>query len=95
MRYWKKGLSYFFKTTQKWNEESQTGNPTQSTKVNDLIKAVGRQEMRGQGAESQANRALTELEYLQILNLFIGDDRHTAMMNFQHHLIVGWMTLLM
>ena len=40
MRYWKKGLSYFFKTTQKWNEESQTGNPTQSSKVIDLIKAV-------------------------------------------------------
>ena len=87
--YWKKAVSYFFHTTQKWNETSQTGNPTQSTLVNKLIKVVKKQEIRGNGDESQADRALTENEYYQILELLRAreDTRTTAMINFQHHLI--------
>ena len=85
--YYKKGISCFFKTTEKWNENSQTGNPTHSNVLNNLIKVVTKQETRGNGAESQADRALTADEYYQVLELFRGDDRHTAMINFQHHLI--------
>ena len=52
-----------------------------------MIRVVRKQETRGNGAESQADRALTESEYYQILELLRGDNRHTAMMNFQHHLV--------
>ena len=31
---WKKAISHFFHTDQKWNENSQTGNPAQSALVN-------------------------------------------------------------
>ena len=85
--YCKKGISHFFHSTQKWNENSETGNPTYSNMVNNLIKVVTKQETRGNGAESQADRALTANEYYQVLELFQGDDRHTAMTNFQHHLM--------
>ena len=61
--YWKKALSYFFNTTQKWNEVAQTGNPTQSKKVNTLIKVVKRAETRGTGAEAKADRAFSVSEF--------------------------------
>ena len=88
---WKKAISCFFHTTQKWNENSQTGNPTQSTMVNALIKVVKKQETRGNGAESQKDRPFTEDECHQILELLRGRDdaRTTAMINFQHHLMAG------
>ena len=65
----KNALSHFFHMTQKWNETLQTGNPAQSTLVNKLIKEVKRQETRGNGAESQADRASTESECCQIPEL--------------------------
>mmetsp|Transcript_21768 Transcript_21768/g.44606 ORF Transcript_21768/g.44606 Transcript_21768/m.44606 type:complete len:94 (-) Transcript_21768:1998-2279(-) len=61
LEYWKKALSDFFNTTQKWNEVTQTGNPTQSKRVNTLIKVVKRAETRGTGAEAKADRALTSV----------------------------------
>ena len=85
--HYKKGISCFFHSTQKWNENSETGNPTYSNMVNNLLKVVTKQETRGNGAESQADRALTANEYYQVLELFRGDDGHTAMINFQHHLM--------
>ena len=66
---WKKAISHFFHTTQKWNETSQTGNPTQSALVNKLIKAVKRQETRGNGAASKAERVFTESKCCQVLEL--------------------------
>ena len=86
---WKKAISHFFHTTQKWNENSQTGNPTQSTLANQLIEVVKKHETRGNGAESEADRPLSEDEHCQILELLRGRDdaRTTAMINFQHHLI--------
>lgn len=30
LAYWKKAISYFMNSTSKWDEASQTGNPTQS-----------------------------------------------------------------
>ena len=44
LEYWKKAISYFMQTTAKWHDGTQTGNPTQSKEVNDLIKAVKRSE---------------------------------------------------
>ena len=86
IQYWKKAVSYFFNTTQKWNKASETGNPTQSKKINQLIKVVKRQETRGNGAEAQADRPFTEDEFYQVLDL-IADDRHRAMLTFQYHMI--------
>ena len=87
--HWKKAISHFFHTAQKWNETSQTGNPTQSALVNKLIEAVKRQEMRGNGADAKADRAFTEDEHCQVPELLRARDdaRTTAMTNFQHHLI--------
>ena len=66
-------------TMQKWNDTSRTGNATQSKKVNDLIKAMRRQETRGIGQESHADRAFTVEEYSQVLDL-VDDQRLQAMM---------------
>ena len=87
--HWKKSLSHFFAqaTMQKWNEEHQTGNPTQSVLINKLKKAVVKAETRGNGAASQANRPFTEGELHQILALLRLDKRHAAMVLFQHHMI--------
>ena len=86
IQYWKKAVSYFFNTTQRWNETLQTGNLTQSKKINQLIKVVKQQETRGNGAEAQADRPFTEDEFYQVLDL-IADDRHRAMLTFQYHTI--------
>ena len=86
MEYWKKSLSYFFNTTQKWNEVAQTGNPTQSKKVNTLIKVVKRAETRGNGAQAKADRALSISEFKALLDL-MESNQYRAAMNFQHHLI--------
>ena len=75
--YWKKSLSYFFNTTQKWNEVAQTGNPTQSKKVNTLIKVVKRAETRGTGAEAKADRALSVSGFKALLDL-MGNNRYKA-----------------
>ena len=87
--YWKKAISYFFaqNTLQKWNEESRTGNPTQSVLINRLIKAIKKIEIRGNGVVSKADRAFTEGELYQILELLRRDKRHTAMVLYQHHMI--------
>ena len=81
-----KAVSYFFNTTQKWNKASETGNPTQSKKINQLIKVVKQQETRGNGTEAQANRPFTKDNFYQVLHL-IADDRHRAMLTFQYHMI--------
>ena len=38
--YMKKSISYFMNSTGKWNESENRGNPTQSKKVNNIIKAM-------------------------------------------------------
>jgi hypothetical protein len=86
LEYWKKSISHFMYTTAKWHETSQTGNATQSKKVNNLIKVVKRAEARGTGKNTSADRAFTVSEFKQILDLK-PDRRYRAMMNFQYHLI--------
>ena len=66
--HWKKALSYYMpnRNTQ-WNELSNTGNPTKSVAVNELIKKVKRFEVRGQGSAPKARRLLKELEFRAIV----------------------------
>ena len=42
---WKKSISCFLNTEAKWNAVSNTGNLTQSKKINGLIKSVIRHEL--------------------------------------------------
>ena len=73
-------------TTAKWHEGTQTGNPTQSRMVNNMIKSVKRAETRGIGQASVADRAFTIDEFQQVL-LVIHQQQYKAMMCFQYHLI--------
>jgi hypothetical protein len=52
-----------------WNFVSMVGNPTRSTDVNDLIKAVVRKETRHEGKESQARRPFEKEEFVQVVRL--------------------------
>ena len=55
----KKAISSFMPNKNvKWNVESQTGNPTMSVAVNDLIKKIKKAEVRKQGKKSNAKRDL-------------------------------------
>ena len=45
-----------------WNVQSNTGNPTRSIQVNDMIKDVTLAETRQQGALSHARRSTTTAE---------------------------------
>ena len=82
----KKAISYFMNTTAKWNEASKSGNPTQSKKINALLKAVIKCETRGTGVPTRADRPFTLTEFRQLLDL-VADDRFVAMMNLQYHLM--------
>eukprot|EP00537_Pseudo-nitzschia_pungens_P002208 CAMPEP_0172364846 /NCGR_PEP_ID=MMETSP1060-20121228/7885_1 /TAXON_ID=37318 /ORGANISM="Pseudo-nitzschia pungens, Strain cf. cingulata" /LENGTH=313 /DNA_ID=CAMNT_0013087947 /DNA_START=335 /DNA_END=1273 /DNA_ORIENTATION=- len=89
--YWKKAISYFFETEMPWCEQTQRGNPTRSTKINQLIMAIGHKECKGNGKDSSADHGFTKGEYFQILDMLKGHSiahlRHQAMVKFQLHLI--------
>ncbi len=63
LEYWKKGISYFMPNkSQAWRVESDGrgfGNPTRSTEVNGLMKAVAAAESKGLGAKSKEGRSET------------------------------------
>ena len=63
----KKAVSRFFKSNAKWDEEKQTGNPTMSFAVNNLIKTMIRNENQGNGADSQKDRDFSISEFEQML----------------------------
>ena len=52
-----------------WNFELGRGNPTRSTDINDLIKAVVKKETREEGKESQARRPFEQEEFVQVVSL--------------------------
>jgi hypothetical protein len=81
--FWKKSISHFMNTTSKWNEEAETGNPTQSKAVNEFINAMKLMETRGIGKETQADRSFTMNEFHQVLN-FTRSKRTRAMMTLQY-----------
>ena len=92
---YKKHISYFVSAIQimAWSELSKTGNPTRSVVVNDLITLVKKKEVRGQGKESQADRAFEKSEFKQVLDILMSSDefdrryRFPAMLKYMFHLI--------
>lgn len=93
MEYFKKAISYFMESTQAWNNETNSGNPTRSRKINRLIAAVKKKETRGLGKESSTDRAFTLQEFEQIVDLIASHGRaderrrYRAMLVFQLHMI--------
>jgi hypothetical protein len=54
LKYWKKGISFFMPNKlMSWNAFSGVGNPTKLVEVNELIKKVGKKEVRHQGAQTK------------------------------------------
>jgi hypothetical protein len=64
LMYWKKAISFFMPNRlMAWNAITGHGNLTRSIEVNELIKKVKKKEVRKQGADSQARRAITHAEF--------------------------------
>ena len=62
--HWKKHISFFMPNNHHpWNEIINSGNPTRSKELIQLIKQVKKREVRGQGVPSQARRPLEEAEF--------------------------------
>ena len=83
LEYYKKGLSYFIPNRlMAWDPRSQTGNPTKSTEINDLIKSVKTRQVRKQGKKSEARRPLEKEEYDSPLRILQTPFRHNPFMKF-------------
>ena len=68
VEFWKKVLSFFMTNRlMAWNEISNVGNPTRSAELNDLVKYIKKKEVRKQGVQSKARRALTHEEFKNTL----------------------------
>ena len=77
MEHSKKCVSFFMPHDSPW--VNGAGNPTKSSIITDLIKYVKKLEVRGEGAESKAKRALSQVEFrgeLRILPNHKDDLKH-------------------
>ena len=92
----KKQLSYFMvNRLPSWDQMHNTGNPTKSSEVNDLISFVKKKETRGQGKKSRADRPFEHSEFKQVLDTFHGSIeadfdrkyRYPAMLKFMFHFV--------
>ena len=76
-----------------WNALANTGNPTRSVEVNNLIKKVKKEEVRKQGKPSNAKRPLEQREFRSILRIleqkndFSCKYRMTTMAKFQYNMV--------
>ena len=92
--YWKKAISFFMPNCQTgWDVLTNSGNPTKSVEINDLIKTVKKKEVRQQGKPSLARWPLEESEYKQSIELI---EKHpdvkkrcfvSAIARFQYNMI--------
>ena len=88
IRNWKKFISCFVNLELKWNIIAETGNPTQSKKINALIKSVIKHEIWGNGADSKKSRHFMEDKFKEILKFVPpSEDRWRAMLNCQHQFV--------
>ena len=92
--FWKKALSSFFPNkNHPWNEITNSGNPTRSQAVYDMIKKVQKFEVRGEGAPSHARRPLKEAVFRAVMQrLKESNDINSkygvaALLAFQFHVI--------
>ena len=90
----KKSISFFMPNQNvKWIVQNQTGNPTMSVAVNQLIKRIKKQEVRKQGKKSNAKRDMKRPEFRKSLRLLEGFDDHQrkhripCMKKLQFHII--------
>ena len=90
----KKAVSFFMPNRlMGWNSLRNEGNPTRSLEVNNLIKAVKKDEVRKVGKKSSARRPITKPEFRKVIQLleaqgdFDSKYRYTAMLKQQFHLI--------
>ena len=68
--FWKKAWSYFMPNQiTPWNETAAVGNPTRSTAVNKIIKAMKKMEAARLGRPSQAQRAFRPMEFEQVIEI--------------------------
>ena len=68
--YWKKAISHYMTMSNSaWDDFSNRGNPTKSKEVNECIKSVMKSEVRKQGVNSAARRALEYKEFLNLLTI--------------------------
>ena len=64
----KKAISYFMPNKNMvWNHQTDMGNPTRSSELNDLIKTVKKKEVRKQGKPLQARRPMVQSEFRQLI----------------------------
>ena len=90
---YKKSISYFMPNKGPSWIDGRGGNPTKSDVVHECIRAVRRAEVRGKGATSCVKRAMTEAEFLKVLELlrekpdFNSKYKYPAMALLQGHLI--------
>jgi hypothetical protein len=92
--YWKKAISFFMPNRQPtWDVLTNSGNPTKSIEINELVKLVKKKEVRRQGKPSSARRPLEDSEYQQAIALIEKHhDLHlrffvSAVMRFQYNMI--------
>jgi hypothetical protein len=68
--YWKKAISFFKPNHHPaWDVPNNSGNPTKSADINDLIKTVKKKEVQQQGKPSSAKSPLEESEFEQPGNI--------------------------
>ena len=98
LEFWKKALSYYMPNRlMQWNEIAMVGNPTRCLAVNDLIKSMKKAEVKNLGVQTQARRAMTDVEFTKIKELCYNLESRqncvvtkygvAAQMNFQFHLM--------
>jgi hypothetical protein len=73
LQFLKKSLSSFMPRRMQWDPIEKKGNPTRSEEVNKIIQRVKKYEVRHQGAESNAVRAIEFVELLSLLEIFRED----------------------
>ena len=90
----KKAISFFMPNQNaKWNVETQSGNPTMSVAVNQLIKRIKKEEVRKRGKKSNAKRDMKRPEFRKSLRLLEACDdfsrkhRLPTMKKLQFHII--------
>lgn len=71
IEYIKKAISFFMPNKLvAWNVETETGNPTKSVLVNELIKVVKKKEVRKEGKASSARRPMEQSEFREMIRRF-------------------------
>lgn len=93
LQYIKKALSSFMPNKHMaWNETSAQGNPTKSPLIHELLRRVKKEEVRGQGAPSQARRPLTDTEFRRTVALLRNNATNDARVNMVKYGIPALMT---